>query len=415
MSNLEYLEYSAKELMALLRKKFNNGEDIYKTAPTTLMAQDASADVMYLKYVFENAYSGFSYYDKSLFDTAFVSIVKSLKDSVQITPNQLIDVICSNLSFISDGHLALTTADHGNGFYKKLQTYVSDMLVYKVGDAYYDAKTKKQVLFDDPVRAFPTLNNSVADSYLIGIRSKNPTEKISVKSDGKDKVLPLHRIMSKEQTEESLVEERYEGNTAIITCSSFVGDSEEAMKKLYEIGKNCRKYRHVVWDLSNNLGGNSEFPKHFLKGLYGDVADTVKVLELQSSLVHAKETGEIKDIPYHFEESSHTPTKNGDLFTGELHIIINDMVASSTELAIRWAASYPRVTFYGCNSLGIGRFGDLCIYYLPNSQIVLWCPQKVFDAGIQETVGFEPDFWIDSHDVVSSVMNQITISSLSNG
>ena len=54
MSNLEYLEYSAKEPMALLRKKFNNGEDIYKTAPTTLMAQDASADVMYLKYVFEN-------------------------------------------------------------------------------------------------------------------------------------------------------------------------------------------------------------------------------------------------------------------------------------------------------------------------------------------------------------------------
>lgn len=101
MSNLEYLEYSAKDQGCCSRKKFNNGEDIYKTAPTTLMAQDASADVMYLKYVFENAYSGFSYYDKSLFDTAFVSIVKSLKDSVQITPNQLIDVICSNLSFIS--------------------------------------------------------------------------------------------------------------------------------------------------------------------------------------------------------------------------------------------------------------------------------------------------------------------------
>lgn len=194
---------------------------------------------MYLKYVFENAYSGFSYYDKPLFDTAFAAIVKSLKNSAQITPDQLIDVICSNLSFISDGHLALTTADYGNGFYKELQTYVSDMLVYKVRDAYYDAKTKKQVFFDDAVRAFPTLNNSIADSYLIGIRSKNPTEKISVKSDGKDEVLPLHRIMSKEQTEESLVEERYEENIAIITCSSFVGDSEEAMKKLYEIGKNA--------------------------------------------------------------------------------------------------------------------------------------------------------------------------------
>lgn len=122
MSDLEYLEYSAKEPMTLLRKKFNNGEDIYKTAPTTLTAEDASADVMYLKYVFENAYSGFSYYDKSLFDTAFASIVKSLKNFAQITPDQLIDVICSNLSFISDGHLALTTADYGNGFYHKLGT-----------------------------------------------------------------------------------------------------------------------------------------------------------------------------------------------------------------------------------------------------------------------------------------------------
>lgn len=144
MINKEYLEYSAKEPMALLRKKFNNGEDIYKTSPTTLTAEEASADVMYLKYVFENAYSGFSYYDKSLFDTAFASIVKSLKDHAQITPNQLIDVICSKLSFISDGHLALTIADYGNGFYKELQTYVSDMLVYKVRDAYYDVKTKNR-------------------------------------------------------------------------------------------------------------------------------------------------------------------------------------------------------------------------------------------------------------------------------
>lgn len=415
MSDLEYLEYSAKEPMMLLRKKFNNGEDIYKTSPKMLTAEDALADVMYLKYVLENAYSGFSYYEKPCFDTAFASIVKSLNGSAPITPNQLIDVVCSNLSFISDGHLALTTADYGSGFYKKLQTYVSDMPVYKVGDAYYDVKTKKQVIFDDAVRAFPTLNNSSADSYLIGIRSKEPTEKISVKSDGKDKTLPLHRIMSKERTEGSLVEERYEENIAIITCSGFVGDSDEAMKKLYEIGKNCRNYRHVVWDLSNNLGGNSEFPKHFLEGLYGGVDDKVKVLELQSSLVYAKETGEVKDIPYHFEESPHTPTKNGDLFAGELHVIINDMVGSSAELAIRWAASCPRVTFYGCNSLGIGRFGDLCIYYLPNSQIVLWCPQKVFDAGIQETVGFEPDFWIDSHDVVSVVLNHVTTSGLSNG
>ena len=43
MRDLEYLEYSAKEPMTLLRKMFNNGAAIYKTSPTTLTAEDASA------------------------------------------------------------------------------------------------------------------------------------------------------------------------------------------------------------------------------------------------------------------------------------------------------------------------------------------------------------------------------------
>ena len=63
--------------------------------------------------------------------------------------------------------------------------------------------------------------------------------------------------------------------------------------------------------------------------------------------------------------------------------------------------------FYGCNSLGIGKFGDLCIYYLPNSKITLWCPQKVFDNSIEETVGYEPDIWVDNNDVVSEVIKHI--------
>ena len=118
----------------------------------------------------------------------------------------------------------------------------------------------------------------------------------------------------------------------------------------------------------------------------------MKTLALQSTLVHAKETGEQKAVPYRFSQVPETPAyqEQCEPFRGALHVILNDRAASSAELALAWAAAYPRVTFYGCNSLGIGRFGDLCIYYLPHSQIALWCPQKVF-AGIQETIDFEPD------------------------
>lgn len=407
MNCLEYLTYSSKEPMTTLRRMFNRGQSVYKSVPKTITAEEALTDVLYVRYVFENAYSGYSYYDRALFDNAFEQIAKSVRSAAEITPNQLIDCIGSRLSFISDGHLALSTLDYGAGFYKKLQTYVSDMTVCKKGDAYYEPDSGKRVSFDETVRAFPTLGETGTDVYLLGVRSKTPIEEISAQLDGRAEILPLHKIMSGEAKEESLLEERYEGNTAMIACSSFVGDSEEAMDRMYRTGKKCREYRHVVWDLSNNLGGNSEFPKRFLTGLYGGAADSVKILELQSTLVHAKETGEIKDVPYRLKEAAKAAAPRGDLFPGELHVILNDRVASSAELAIAWAASRPRVTFYGCSSLGIGRFGDLCIYYLPNSRIVLWCPQKVFDAGIQETAGFEPDYWLDSQETVSVVLNRI--------
>lgn len=407
MHNSEYLKYSAAEPMTVLRRKFNNGESLIKDVPIELSIDKARDDVLYVQYVFENAYSGYSYYDETFFRTAFVSVLEELNSFNKITPNELIDLMCKHLSFISDGHLSLSTQDYGKAFYKKVQTYVSDLTLTETDGCYFDLHTGKPVSFDSTLRIFPTVSMSASDTYLLGIRSREQIEEISVRIGNMEEILPVHKIKSHPTAEEHLVEESYLGDTAIITCSSFVGDSEAQMNKLYEIGKKCRDYKHVVWDLSNNLGGNSKLPKQFLLGLTGGFRDTLKFLELRSTLVHAKEYGTIQDIPYHFEQICDEQTEFGGLFNGELHVIINDMVASSTEMAVAWAASLPHVTFYGCNSLGIGCFGDLCIYYLPNSQITLWCPQKVFDTNIVETVGFEPNFWIDSNDVVTLVQNKI--------
>ena len=208
MDFTEFIDYSSKEPMILLRKKFNNGEDIYKATPKTITAKEAMTDVMYTKYVFENAYSGYSYYKKDLFDNAFDRMIKLLQNSTELTPNQLIDLISSNLSFISDGHLALTTSDYGKGFYEKLQTYVSDMIVCKRGSSYYDVITGKQVRFKSPVRAFPTLCKGSEEGFLIGVRSKEPTEKITVKLGNDTEILSVHKIMSEKDEKEVLVEVR---------------------------------------------------------------------------------------------------------------------------------------------------------------------------------------------------------------
>ena len=91
--------------------------------------------------------------------------------------------------------------------------------------------------FDETARAFPTIGTDGRDVRLLGVRSKTPVEALPVRIGGYAALLPLHKIMSEKPARESLLDERYEGEIAVITCSSFVGDSDEALNRLYETGK----------------------------------------------------------------------------------------------------------------------------------------------------------------------------------
>ena len=97
----------------------------------------------------------------------------------------------------------------------------------------------------------------------------------------------------------------------------------------------------------------------------------------------------------------------GNSFKGTLHVIINNYVASSGESAVLMAKELKKTKVYGCNTLGIGQFGDLLVYYLPYSQMTIWCPHKVFQSCILETVGYEPDYWIDSIEPLECVLKFI--------
>lgn len=409
MEAIDFLTYSAAEPMTILRRKFNSGESLKKATPLSIPASEALVDIAYLRFVIENAYSGYAYNSKALFDNAFIAIESKIKNSTgYIAVNNFIDLIADKLSFICDGHLSLTTQTYGRGFYKKLQTYVADILIKKENNNYICVETGKIVEFSDDISAFPTIPNGRQAQFILGIRSKDPIDEIAVTVDSIKKTIPVHKIASTAAGKEIPIEEQYIGDTAIISCSSFVGNTDDCADSFFKIGKKCRAYNHVIWDLSNNLGGNSALAEHFLKGLNGGCVDSSKILELRSALVYAKECGEISDIPYHFTCKNSAPEQYDNLYTGTLHVIMNDSVASSAESAVIMAKSLPNVILYGCNSMGIGRFGDLCIYYLPHSQITVWCPQKVFDNTIEETVGCAPDIWIDSSDTIGVVFKHIS-------
>ena len=133
MNQHEFLIYSAKEPMKTLRKKFNQGESVCKAVPRCVSQAAALVDISYVRYVMEQAYSGYTYFEKSSFDNAFAALEDAVdRCSDPVPVNNLVDLIADHLSFICDGHLAFTTKDHGRGFYRKTQTYVADLLLEEV-------------------------------------------------------------------------------------------------------------------------------------------------------------------------------------------------------------------------------------------------------------------------------------------
>lgn len=404
-----FLEYSAKDNMKELRKKFNNGETVVKETPEKITYKEALEDILYFQFVMENGYSGYRTWGKDKFDKAFIELEKEFSvDKNEIDVNDFLNMVKASLDFIFDGHLAITTEKYGVGYYKPLRTYVSDLNLKEHPDGFLITKTDQILSFkNSSVRKFPTINNG-QKSYLLGVRSYNEIKTLEVFIDGQKTIIPLHKINSDKREKLVFQEMRFFDKVAYIKSSTFLGDNQEDLDEIYKTGKELRQYSDVIWDLSNNRGGNAEFAKQFIKGLSGCCSDSNKTYQLESTLVHAKETGEIKDIPYNLKEiKEYEENDESNKFYGHLHIIINDSVASSGELAIIMTSCINNRTIYGCNTLGIGKFGDLLIYYLPNSKATIWCPHKIYENNIEESIGYEPDYWIDDSDPLSKLLSII--------
>lgn len=406
----QYLRYSACEAMDELRGKFNAGESIEKETPESISLKEAIGDIEYLQFVMENGYSGYQVWGREKFDEAFEKIKQEISTQTEeITPIQLLNTISAHINFITDGHLALTCEGHAVGFYRLFATYVSEYRIEKVNGKYLESETKNKIQFDEQeVEVFPSGKSKESSYYLIGKRSYDKVESIAIWMNGELLEVPVHPIRSTGRGASVNVEFREIDGIGYVRSSTFVGDKTEELDEIYKVGKHVSKYPNVIWDISNNTGGNSEFVKRFIEGLNGHCKHNETVYQVSSGLVEAKSTGQIKEIPYELKKIQQTEeTINPGSYEGHLHIIINDKVASSAEMVISMTSNIKNRTTYGCHTLGIGRYGDLLIYYLPHSKATVWCPHKIFENGIEETKGYAPDIWLDSEQILEQVLKII--------
>ena len=108
MEKIDFLKHTASETIMQIVEKLYGGQSIVKDCPESISREEATEDIAYLRFVLENAYSGYTYHDKALFDGAFAALEKETALAENFTPAQLIEMICDKLGFITDGHLQLT-------------------------------------------------------------------------------------------------------------------------------------------------------------------------------------------------------------------------------------------------------------------------------------------------------------------
>ena len=411
----DFLKYSAKDNMQTIRQAYNQGENIKKETPEAITYNQAFDDIRYFQFILENGYSGYGDWGKDVFDRAFAELkeeltTESLSNTSTLIPLPVfLDLIKKHFTFIFDGHLAITTDNYGISFYKPLKTFVSSFFLKEHSDGFIISESNKVLSFNNPsIKLFPTIKNR-EPGYLIGARSYHDLKSLEVFIDQETIAIPVHQIKSSTCEKITIQEKTFFDQTAYVKSSTFIGDDPKDLAAMYKTGKDLRHYSNVIWDLSNNMGGNAEFAKQFITGLSDCCSDSNQTYQLESSLVHAKETGQIQEIPYGFKEiKEYENHAKPSSFSGHLHIIINDSVASSGELAIKMTSCIENRTIYGCNTLGIGRFGDLLIYYLPYSKATVWCPHKIYESGIIKGQGYEPDVWLDAIDPLSHVLDIIS-------
>jgi len=93
-------------------------------------------------------------------------------------------------------------------------------------------------------------------------------------------------------------------------------------------------------------------------------------------------------------------------FDGTLILLTNRRVLSAGEGMVGASQSFKNQIVIGENTGGVAQFSSSCGYYLPHSKFIVNLPrQLILIPGLEECIGYAPDYWLDTVDPVNEVFN----------
>ena len=354
----------------------------------SIPTEAAVEDVQFLFDVLKYSYAGYSYFGtEDIWKDCENRIISSIKmHDTDLTQEELVQILCTNLEFIQDSHFKINYASsviHSEFYYNDTMEIEEDHSGYYVKDG-NQKWTSIRVSCSEPQV------NQNEDAYSCQNIDGIP-------------VITMER-MYKKDSEDSSVEEFVESGNII------------SGQKL------------AILDLRGNTGGQSWGADAWFQNFTGDSQiPQVSTLKL-SSKIGAYELREIYQtakehslfppeelLQLEKEISSIDTTKNQWIFTEEkaektknetkLIVLMDGHTASAAEALISHLNTLENVVFIGTNTLGclLSNANMKCI--LPHSEIeISYGDQLYFPEGCTEGKGFEPDIWIGGADTMERVL-----------
>lgn len=440
----EYKNYIPKNSVPVSYKEiipFHGGDKL--RIPAFITKEQAMEDRDMFEYLFSTSYAGYEYWEskginfKSFFDETRNYI--SNKDTISTYDFE--HELSKIFRQIFDGHIALI-GDIYNWAYKHKAVYYCDVLVEKSKDGLLkviDTKNdsvKLGDLFtqsDEANYLFKTLSATGKEQYFIGKLSPENVSSVKLSFNNQMIEIPFHKsrlMYSKFNDPKPFYINRVD-NIPVLRLTSSAEQFYPEMKKLMEAGNELKNEKTIIINLFYNGGGSSVYPQTFMQNLNGTSEWEINWAMVTSPAIteyfYKYDLNTMPNISPHFknwietnaskfEKNKTNPVKDWEFgsgnkrsesgnYEGTLIFLTNRRILSAGEGMIGASQSVKNRIIIGENTGGVAQFSDACEFYLPNSKFIAKLPRQfLIIPGLEECVGYLPDYWLDTSEPLEEVM-----------
>jgi len=392
----------------------------------TLTSEQAKEDVAYLFALLKNGYAGYGYFNENgRFDRVQAQLNAAIGDQTRVSRVWLLEQMLTRLSFVQDCHFSIDS-------YLLCQPQyfwtVADWYFYEEDGRYFTWQSGEQwwltaVDGEPPAEMLKlTLDEQGTPAYLLGQLSN---------------AQPQDSLLSFELPEGAALEETVGWETAVFdppvtTYETYRTDSnipvvvsrlfpaeDDKLSQFVADAADLADEPIVIVDIRGNSGGSDRWAEEWVENLTGVAPAATEIMSVLwtetavqgkiNAVSYLGYSGEITDFlqaDLAFVQNGapelwvthHLPSTPPIANDNQLVVVLMDKgTASSAESFIGYLRQLENVIFIGENSGGIGQFGELARFVLPNTGLSVFFGTKLFlppDFSLTEGIGFLPDLWV---------------------